>query len=389
MRRALVPTILMAALAACDDAPTGGTESDTFDQCGMSCDDDDVCTDDRCAPGTGRCVHVPRNALDACTMDRHCDDGDPCTTDSCGTDAECGLQRCQHTLVLGCRSCVGFVGCDDGDHCTTDVCGTDKLCRYTDEPTCDSRCRTWSVSTPGYVPVGQAVVFGAVEPRGGRGCTNACECAADLTLTDGYSAVSLRDAEGAWSCAIESACELPAAVSCAPLELGRSYVVWGEALADRDRAGAPIPADTAPQADVGAPPGQPASRLQVDGYCMAPTYQGVGGRYAGTLELDGEASVTFELMLDGNTQQWTVLGASGPLAGGTGYFEAWSGTSIAIGFVWGERYLRAELYPGADRLMGPVFDPSRAADAKPAIPGEPPMNQFGTPVGRMSLVLAR
>lgn len=389
MRRALVslaPTLAVLATGpvACDDE--AGTTTDVG-LCALSCDDGDMCTEDRCEPTTGACIHVPRDAANACTMDRHCDDGDPCTTDSCGTDLACGFSRCEHQLVPGCRSCVGFVGCDDGNHCTTDICGEDKLCRYTEEAYCDGRCRTWAATRPSNAFAGATSIYGRAEPKGGRSCTSGCECAPDLVLTDDFAQVSLLDDDGAWSCAVSGVCDGSSNVSCAPLRVGREYVVWGEGLADRDRAGAPIPADTAPQADVGMPqPGPMASRLMVEGYCMAPTSSGVAGRYTATLALDGEDPVTFEVELDLGTN-WRVLDEGHALTGQSGYYEAWSGTSVALYLTLGTRYLRVDLFPGTDRLAGPVVDPSRAED-KPAIPGEPPPpGGFGARVGTMTLVL--
>ena len=49
----------------------------------VNCNDDNVCTDDRCDPATGNCINTP-------VPGRACDDGDPCTeNDACGRSGNC------------------------------------------------------------------------------------------------------------------------------------------------------------------------------------------------------------------------------------------------------------------------------------------------------------
>lgn len=70
------------------------------------CQDDLVCTDDRCDPTfPGGCVFPPRE----------CDDNNPCTDDWCNETV-----GCYHTPK-----------CDDGLFCTDDVCLPDGTCLYT------------------------------------------------------------------------------------------------------------------------------------------------------------------------------------------------------------------------------------------------------------------
>jgi len=67
-----------------------------------ACDDGEWCTLDRCEPGTGACLHDPREG--------ECDDGDPCTL---GDLCEAGR----------CLPGPGALPCDDGDTCTiNDTC---------------------------------------------------------------------------------------------------------------------------------------------------------------------------------------------------------------------------------------------------------------------------
>ncbi|MBI5503620.1 MAG: hypothetical protein HY899_02385, partial [Deltaproteobacteria bacterium] len=89
------------------------------------CDDAGDCTNDRCDPLAGVCVHEPACADDfACTeeacvdgacsvtaVDALCDDDDQCTTDLCNT-----ATGCVHSGLVG-------VACDDNDLCTqTSAC---------------------------------------------------------------------------------------------------------------------------------------------------------------------------------------------------------------------------------------------------------------------------
>ncbi len=92
----------------------------------VNCDDGKACTADKCAPLTGKCVHLPISDGGACDDGNKCtskdtckagsciagpatkcDDGDACTADSCDKAKGCG-----HVAAK----------CDDGDLCTTDNC---------------------------------------------------------------------------------------------------------------------------------------------------------------------------------------------------------------------------------------------------------------------------
>src|SRR5438874_5796472 len=98
--------------SGCDD----GSACTTSDQCSngtcvggpaLGCDDDNPCTDDSCDPAVG-CVHTNNTAS--------CDDGNACTTND----------RCSA------GSCVGGAApnCDDGNSCTTDNCSSGPGCQH-------------------------------------------------------------------------------------------------------------------------------------------------------------------------------------------------------------------------------------------------------------------
>ncbi|MGH2617893.1 MAG: hypothetical protein ACRDJC_21910, partial [Thermomicrobiales bacterium] len=67
----------------------------------VDCDDDNECTDDSCDPDTGECVNTP-------VAGRACNDGDPCT---------------QGDVCDAAGNCAGTpISCDDNNICTSDSC---------------------------------------------------------------------------------------------------------------------------------------------------------------------------------------------------------------------------------------------------------------------------
>ncbi len=116
---------------------------------GLTCNDENPCTDDSCLEGVG-CQFVNNTVkcdddnacttLDLCSdgtcvgsTPPDCNDSNPCTDDSCDTD-------------IGCVHADNTVACDDGDACTTaDTCaggscvgGPDKDCNDNNVCTADS-----------------------------------------------------------------------------------------------------------------------------------------------------------------------------------------------------------------------------------------------------------
>jgi hypothetical protein len=145
-----------------DDACTTG-EFCAAGKCGggivVVCDDDNVCTDDSCHPGTG-CVFADNQAGctddDVCTdadvcaeglcvpgPQLDCDDSNLCTDDSCDSIMGCEYVNnsiacddndlCTDGDVCGGGTCVpgSAITCDDGDVCTNNTCEPDQGCVYT------------------------------------------------------------------------------------------------------------------------------------------------------------------------------------------------------------------------------------------------------------------
>ncbi len=134
----------------------------------LSCDDDNLCTNDACDASQG-CIHllsnVPCNDGDKCTVDDvcqlgecvsggllNCDDSNPCTTDSCLAEVGCqhlpGSGECDDgnacTLNEACSNGLCVAGamlvCDDNNVCTTDSCDPQSGCihDFNDAPCNDS-----------------------------------------------------------------------------------------------------------------------------------------------------------------------------------------------------------------------------------------------------------
>jgi len=390
----LFAPLLLCLTPACDDT------SDTKDGvCPATCDDGKDCTDDRCDTETGQCVHVPRDVAEACRQDSHCDDGDPCTTDTCAFDVAGGcpeLQRCHHEQLPGCRSCPQFPSqCDDADPCTTDSCGADLICRYTSYDFCDSRCNTQlGFSYPSSTFVGDARVRGYPWPKDGAACTDGCSCTKELALTDGEGGqIRVAGLDSPSTCEVTSCSDY----TCAPLAAHRTYLVYGQAsnpppaqaLPARSPdggSGAPLPADVALPPDF-------ATQLAVEGYCLFLDQDGIDGTYDGTLVLDGEAqAVSFRLVFD--QVRATVSGSERVTASGV-YAYSQDGVALRVELQLDNRTIIGRLFPGHDRLQGPVYDPSQPADQAGAsdpsdgaqqIP-EPPRDDFGKEIGFLTLIL--
>ncbi|MFO0745706.1 MAG: hypothetical protein U1F43_08535 [Myxococcota bacterium] len=406
-RIAAAASLLLLASACTETAATSDDDAAITTACALTCDDGQICTEDRCSAETGECIHVPRDANNACRLDSHCDDGDPCTTDSCGHDPECpSLQRCQHELIQNCRSCTAFnPSCEDNNPCTTDTCGADQLCRYTTEPTCNPRCRMWGQDfyQPSNAFEGQVSIYGTATARGGASCLNACDCKNDLVLSDfsGGSVMALSGLAETWSCDIANTCSASTTVACAPLEYQREYVVYGQASASDPTvaADAAIPAppreDAGARADVGSPfPPQTASYLTVEGWCLAMTTAGVIGRYDGSLLLDDAAApVTFQAEILNDNFRGAIIRVTGGAPRvpdqEVSYDVFNTGYQLTTFLQLSDRGVVANLFPGPDRLEGPVIDPNLASGEKPSpdVPVPPPPGPTGGRIGTLTLVL--
>jgi cysteine-rich repeat protein len=145
----------------------------------LNCADNNVCTDDSCAPATG-CSNTANSAS--------CDDLSACTTgDQC---------------ALG--SCVGGaqIACDDGNLCTDDACDASSGCTTTaNQAACDdgNTCTTGDGCSGGW-----CLGTDALACDDGNACTvDACDPALGCTATPSGSACDDGDA-----CTVGETCSL-------------------------------------------------------------------------------------------------------------------------------------------------------------------------------------
>ncbi|MFT7581242.1 MAG: hypothetical protein ACI9MR_002917, partial [Myxococcota bacterium] len=121
----------------CDDGDrcTGTGTCDAIGNCIVTtlvdCDDNRPCTIDSCNPAQG-CRHTTTSGAD-CDDDNVCTDQDRCLGSTCrGTqvvcddDDMCSLDRCDP--LTGCESVADAIDCDDGNPCTDDRCDGEDGC---------------------------------------------------------------------------------------------------------------------------------------------------------------------------------------------------------------------------------------------------------------------
>lgn len=329
-----LPLAITLTLGACAEA---SDPTSVIADC-VGVDDGDPCTQDLCDEATMTPVHRPFSSWNPCAVDADCADADPCTIDTCAFDLPCDVSRCRYALVSGCRDCSQ--GCDDDDRCTRDACDDDDRCRFEVEPLCETRC---TIPSRDPAPVRGAVrLAGTIAVDNGLGCASgACACATPVVMHTGSipERVSLTG-QGDWSCTIEGLCGALVTTACRPLEVGRHYVVWGTGLA----------------AEGGG------DRVQVDGWCLAPSELGVVGSYAATLELAGLPARTFEIALD--PEGFATLPAGGEIPAQSGRW-ATQGETVQLELTVDGEPLRADLFPGPDRLAGPLVRSDGVLDLEP------------------------
>jgi hypothetical protein len=154
-------------------------EADTC--AGISCDDGNPCTVDRCDSATGMCSHVPDPAC-GCTSDADCNDGVACTVDRC----DAATRTCSHIPDPAC-GCTTDAECNDSVACTVDICDTktgsclhdSSTCGCTSDAQCDDGqfCNGREVCSAGACVVGLPVVCSPNDVCTTSTCneaTNAC-----------------------------------------------------------------------------------------------------------------------------------------------------------------------------------------------------------------------
>ncbi|MGB5696527.1 MAG: hypothetical protein WBM46_12795 [Polyangiales bacterium] len=160
----------------------GGTGGRSCD--GVTCDDDNPCTDDSCEPGFG-CVFL--------NHDRSCDD-----ENACSADDRCFEGRCVGTPIT----------CIDDNPCTDDACMPATGCIFTPRI---GPCEDGNACT-----VGDACIGGVCGPGAARNCDDQSSCTSETCdPVDGCEYANLCDAHA--TC-------LAAACECNPGYEGDGYV---------------------------------------------------------------------------------------------------------------------------------------------------------------------
>jgi hypothetical protein len=142
----------------------------------FSCNDEDLCTDDACDPGSG-CIHLLNSAP--------CDDGDLCTT----TD-QCSLGQCTGS---------GNLVCDDGNLYTDDKCNPDSGCQFVPNVApCDDGnvCTDGDKCSQGWCAAGSLVSCGDDNPCTTDFCdpSDGCQHAFNIAPCDDANACTAGDA---------------------------------------------------------------------------------------------------------------------------------------------------------------------------------------------------
>jgi len=101
----------------------------------LECNDNNPCTDDRCAQG-----HCQRTSLNGpCDDGLFCNGSDTCTEGWCATHGRnpCGDGAACDELNDSCtETCSYDLDCDDGEPCTLDSC-VGGVCSHAVQSTCD------------------------------------------------------------------------------------------------------------------------------------------------------------------------------------------------------------------------------------------------------------
>jgi cysteine-rich repeat protein len=164
---AVLGCIAVPNAESCDDGNActtvdGCTNGQCVGDIALVCDDENHCTKDSCAPGTG-CVteanNAPCNDQNGCTVADGCnggectpgaalvcDDSNPCTDDTCDPVSGCtyvpntapcdDANTCTEGDTCSGGQCVGTGDktCDDANPCTVDTCLLDGGCTFSPSP---------------------------------------------------------------------------------------------------------------------------------------------------------------------------------------------------------------------------------------------------------------
>ncbi|UJR82026.1 lamin tail domain-containing protein [Sandaracinus amylolyticus] len=143
-----------SAGTACADADLcdGAEACDAAGNCvagtPVDCSDDDLCTDDVCAPATGACTNPLAAAGATCADEDRCDGDETCAASgacvagtplTCEDTSPCTTSACDPATGCTTEPVAAGVACDDGNGCTTgDACDAEGTCVGIPGETCDA-----------------------------------------------------------------------------------------------------------------------------------------------------------------------------------------------------------------------------------------------------------
>jgi len=183
----------------------------------QDCSDGDLCTQDRCDPATGACLHPPVDCADgnscttdacdpatgqcrrdnvagACSDGRICTTGQSCVSGNCvgGEPVVCPQPECGSNVCMeedgGCRLREwGGPGCPSGGTCYTYAC-VNYRCQIVNES-------GGSCTLPGYCGLAQCV-RGDCQPTVTLPCEDNNPCTDDLCPQGGFSCTHVAKADG-------------------------------------------------------------------------------------------------------------------------------------------------------------------------------------------------
>jgi hypothetical protein len=183
----------------------------------QDCSDGDLCTQDRCDPATGACLHPPvvcadgnscttdvcdpatgqcrrDNVAGACSDGRICTTGQSCVGGNCvgGEPVVCQQPQCGSNVCMeedhGCRlRDWGGPGCPAGGDCYSFVC-INNACRILNDS-------GGSCTIPGYCGLAQCV-RGGCQPTVALPCDDANPCTEDVCPQGGFSCTHSPKADG-------------------------------------------------------------------------------------------------------------------------------------------------------------------------------------------------
>ena len=167
-----------------------------------NCDDKNACTADSCGVGTGVCLNAPLSD-NACTDGNFCTSGDACAAGtcvgsavSCDDNNPCTLDTCAPTT--GCDHAPQTTGCDDGNPCTVGDSCIESVCISGAQKDCNDQnsCTSDSCDTTSGTCINK--------PLNGAACSDGNFCTEPDACTDTVCTGKAKNCDDSNSCTNDS-----------------------------------------------------------------------------------------------------------------------------------------------------------------------------------------